>query len=91
MRRVEPYETTQRHLRHVADMPTYRKLYGTLQAAAFNAQKARVRIGDPKEIQELWDKKDKTFMAIDFEWSERNPSTILEWGYAAIRCGHLDA
>jgi hypothetical protein len=28
-------------------------------------------------------------MAIDFEWSERNPNSALEWGYAAARCGHL--
>lgn len=30
-------------------------------------------------------------MAIDFEWNERNEKTVLEWGYAAVRCGHLEA
>lgn len=35
--------------------------------------------------------RDKTFLAIDFEWNERNVKSVLEWGYAAVRCGHLDA
>ena len=55
------------------------------------ARKLRVRSGEPKWVQELWEQKDKTFLAVDFEWSERNISSCLEWGYAAVRCGHLDA
>ena len=41
-------------------------------------------------IQQLWNSREKTFLAIDFEWSERNTSSCLEWGYAAVRCSHLD-
>jgi len=89
--RIEPFETSQRHLRTVTDYASYKKLYSTLPAALLSALKARVRAGEPKAICELWETKDKTFMAIDFEWSERNQSTLLEWGYAAARCSHLDA
>ncbi|KAJ8586129.1 hypothetical protein M405DRAFT_853430 [Rhizopogon salebrosus TDB-379] len=91
MLKVSPFETAQRHLRNVADWATYKKLYTTLPAVALTAFKTRVRAGEPKAIRELWEKHDKTFLAIDFEWSERNPSTFLEWGYAAVRCGHLEA
>lgn len=66
-------------------------MHSTLPAALLSALKARVRAGDPKTIKELWDKKDKTFMAVDFECSERNERSVLEWGYAAVRCGHLEA
>ncbi|PPQ69659.1 hypothetical protein CVT26_001528 [Gymnopilus dilepis] len=88
---VTPFETASRHLRHVADYSSYKKLHSTLPAAVLSALKARVRAGDPKAIKEIWDKKDKTFLAIDFEWNERNERTVLEWGYAAVRCGHLEA
>ncbi|KAG1724405.1 uncharacterized protein EDB91DRAFT_1171003 [Suillus paluster] len=91
MLKVTHFETAQRHLRNVADWATYKKLYTTLPAVALAAFKARVRAGEPKAIRELWAKRDKTFLAIDFEWSERNPATFLEWGYAAVRCGHLEA
>jgi hypothetical protein len=67
----------------------YKKLHATLPAAVLAALKTRVRAGDPSAIRNLWNKREKTFMAVDFEWSERNPSTLLEWGYAAVRCGHL--
>ncbi|KAF8838680.1 hypothetical protein BDN67DRAFT_933350 [Paxillus ammoniavirescens] len=87
---IQPFETSQRHLRTVTDWPTYKKLHSTLPAVALAAFKARVRSGDPKAIRELWAKKDKAFLAIDFEWSERNDNSCLEWGYAAVRCGHLD-
>ncbi|KAJ3998490.1 hypothetical protein F5050DRAFT_1798442 [Lentinula boryana] len=86
---IQPFETTTRHLRHVSDHATYRKLYNTLPAAVLNATKQRIRNGEPDFIQDIWDKQDKTFMAIDFEWSERNEKSILEWGYAAVRCGPL--
>lgn len=89
--RVSPFETTQRHLRTVSDYPGYKKLYATLPAAVLAALKVRVRNGEPRAIQEIWEARDKTFLAIDFEWSERNNSTCLEWGYAAVRCGHLEA
>lgn len=91
MLKVAHFETSQRHLRNVADWATYKKLYTTLPAVALAAFKTRVRAGEPKAIRELWAKRDKTFLAIDFEWSERNPATFLEWGYAAVRCGHLEA
>ncbi|KAJ3828511.1 hypothetical protein F5880DRAFT_1529906 [Lentinula raphanica] len=88
---IQPFETTTRHLRHVSDHATYRKLYNTLPAAVLNAKKQRIRNGEPDFVQDLWDKQDKTYMAIDFEWSERNEKSTLEWGYAAVRCGPLKA
>jgi hypothetical protein len=88
---VTPFENTNRHLRNVSDYPSYKKLHSTLPAAVLAALKTRVRTGEPKAIQELWDNRDKTFLAIDFEWSERNQKSCLEWGYAAVRCGHLEA
>ena len=66
-------------------------MHATLPAALLSALKVRVRAGEPKAIKELWEKKDKTFMTIDFEWSERNEKSVLEWGYAAVRCGHFEA
>ena len=75
----------------MSDYSSYKKLHSTLPAALLSAFKARVRAGEPKAIKELWGKKDKTFMTIDFEWSERNEKSILEWGFAAVRCGHLEA
>ncbi|KAJ7598619.1 hypothetical protein C8J56DRAFT_914532 [Mycena floridula] len=88
---VSPFESGQRHLRNVSDYSSYKKLHGTLPAAVLAALKARVRAGEPKAVQELWDRKDKTYLALDFEWSERNEKSCLEWGYAAVRCGLLDA
>ena len=75
----------------MSDYSSYKKLHSTLPAALLSALKTRIRAGEPKAIKELWDKKDKTFMTIDFEWSERNEKSILEWGFAAVRCGHLEA
>ncbi|KZT30967.1 hypothetical protein NEOLEDRAFT_1126655 [Neolentinus lepideus HHB14362 ss-1] len=89
--KISPFETGQRHLRTVSDWSSYKKVFSTLPAAAQAAYRVRVKSGEPKAIRELWEKKDKTFLAIDFEWSERNTSSCLEWGYAAVRCGHLDA
>ncbi|RXW14059.1 hypothetical protein EST38_g11796 [Candolleomyces aberdarensis] len=88
---VTPFETSQRRQRHVSDYVTYSRLYATLPAAHLAAVKTRVRSGEPKVIRELWEKRDKTFLAIDFEWNERNEHTVLEWGYAALRCGHLES
>ncbi|RDB24464.1 hypothetical protein Hypma_008385 [Hypsizygus marmoreus] len=91
MLQVTPYETTTRHLHHISDYSSYKKLYSTFPAAVLSTLKARVRSGEPKAVRELWEKKDKTFLSIDFEWSERNEQICLEWGYAVARCGHLDA
>jgi hypothetical protein len=55
-----------------------------------SAIKARVKMGDPKTVKEIWDKRDKTFLAISFELNERNEKSVLEWGYAAVRCAHLE-
>ncbi|CAL1694670.1 unnamed protein product [Somion occarium] len=89
--RVQPFETSQRHMRTISDYASYKKLHSTLPAAVLAALKARVRSGEPKAIREIWDSKDKTFLAVSFESSERNPSTCLEWGFAAARCSYLDA
>jgi len=91
IQRVAPFETSHRHLRTVSDYALYKKLYSTLPAAVLASLKLRVRDGEPKAIRDLWQLRDKTFLAIDFEWSERNTSSCLEWGYAAARCSHLDA
>ncbi|KAF9446501.1 hypothetical protein P691DRAFT_183335 [Macrolepiota fuliginosa MF-IS2] len=88
---VTPFETTTRHLRNISDYATYRKLYSTLPAAVLAAQRTRVRAGEPKAIKELWAKREKTFLALGFVWSERNEKSCLEFGYAAVRCGHMDA
>ena len=88
---VTPFETSRRPVRKICDDVTYKKMYATLPGVRLSAQRARTRSGEPKLIRELWAPRDKTFLAIAFEWSERNPSTILEWGYAAVRCGGLYA
>lgn len=88
--RITPYETSTRPLRTISDMLTYRKAHSTLSGAALVSLKTRIRAGEPKFIQQLWNSREKTFLAIDFEWSERNTSSCLEWGYAAVRCNHLD-
>lgn len=88
--RITPYETSTRPLRTISDTLTYRKAHSTLSGAALVSLKTRIRAGEPKFIQQLWNSREKTFLAIDFEWSERNTSSCLEWGYAAVRCNHLD-
>ncbi|KIN99988.1 hypothetical protein M404DRAFT_72398, partial [Pisolithus tinctorius Marx 270] len=90
MLKVTPSETVQRHLRNVNDWTTYKKLHATLPAVALSAFRARVRSGDPQAIRSLWASRDKTFLAVGFMWSERNSQSCLEWGYATVRCGHLD-
>ncbi|KAK6992091.1 ATP-synt-DE-N domain-containing protein [Favolaschia claudopus] len=88
---VQPFETSQRPLRTISDHASYKRLHSTLAAAVLSALKQRVRTGEPKAVRELWAARDRTFLAIDFEWSERNEKSCLEWGYAAVRCGHLEA
>jgi hypothetical protein len=89
--KVHPFETHQRHLRTISDYSSYKKLHATLRAVYLSALKTRIRLGEPRAIQELWDLHDKSFLAIDLESSEWNTSCVLEWGYATVRCGHLDA
>ncbi|KAJ7902658.1 hypothetical protein B0H14DRAFT_3707776 [Mycena olivaceomarginata] len=88
---VQPFESSSRPLRTVSDYASYKRLHSTLSAAVLSALKLRVRAGEPKAVRELWASRDRTFLAIDFEWSERNEKSCLEWGYAAVRCGHLEA
>ncbi|CDO73415.1 hypothetical protein BN946_scf185013.g49 [Trametes cinnabarina] len=85
--RITPFETSQRHLRTISDYASYKKVFSTLPAVVLAAQKVRVRNGEPKAIRELWASRDKTFLAVDFEWSERNSASCIEWGYAAVRAG----
>lgn len=89
--KVTPFETTTRHLRTISDYTSYKRLHSTLPAVALTAFKGRIRACEPEAIKELWEKRDKTFLAIDFEWSERNEKSCLEFGYAAVRCAHLVA
>lgn len=88
---VTPSETSQRHLWHVNDWSTYKKLHSALPTVALAAFKARIRVGDPKVIRELWAMRDKTFLSIDFECLEKNDRSCVEWGYAAIRSNLLEA
>ena len=88
---VTPFEVSSRHLRNISDYSTYKKLYSTLPAAVSSAQRVRVRVGDSQTIRELWSKRDKTFLALSFMWSERNEKSCLEFGYAAVRCGNVEA
>ncbi|KAJ3568549.1 hypothetical protein NP233_g5640 [Leucocoprinus birnbaumii] len=88
---VTPFETSARHLRNISDYATYKRMYSTLPAAVLAAQRVRVRAGDSKTIKELWAKRDKTYLALSFVWSERNEKSCLEFGYAAVRCAHMEA
>lgn len=88
---VSPFETSHRHLRHVNDGPSYKKLHAALPAVALAAYKARVRAGDPNAIRQLWASRDKTFLALDFECVDGHVRSCIEWGYAAIRSSHLVA
>ncbi|KIY66254.1 hypothetical protein CYLTODRAFT_423598 [Cylindrobasidium torrendii FP15055 ss-10] len=88
---VTPFSTAHRHVRHIADFPSFKKLHATLPAAELAALKTRIRAGDPSAIMPLWGSHSKTFLSISFTWSERNEKSCLEWGYAAMRCGVLDS
>ncbi|KAF8595836.1 hypothetical protein BDV93DRAFT_85911 [Ceratobasidium sp. AG-I] len=87
---IIPFEQSQRHLRHIADMTTYRKVHATLPAAEFAAFKSRVKHGDLNAIDKLWHSKEKSWLSIRFVWSEKS-LLPLEWGYAAVRCAHITA
>lgn len=88
---MTPFETTNRHVRTISDYASYKKMHSTLPAIALTAFRARVRAGEPDAIRKLWEGRDKTFLSIDFEWSERNQRSCLEFGYAAVRCAQLGA
>lgn len=87
--KVQPFEARPRPMRHVDDISSYKKIHATLPAAALAARKERIRSGDPPTIRELWESKNYNFLAIDFEWSEKSPSTCLEFGYAALRSSYV--
>lgn len=87
---VVPFEHSQRHLRQISDMATYRKVHATLPAAEFSAFKSRVKHGDLNAIDRLWHARDKSWLSIRFVWSEKS-FVPLEWGYAAVRCAHMAA
>ncbi|CAE6486720.1 unnamed protein product [Rhizoctonia solani] len=87
---IIPYEHTQRHLRQIADMATYKKVHATLPAAEFSAFKSRVKHGDLHLIDKLWHSREKNWLSIRFVWSEKS-LLPLEWGYAAVRCAHINA
>ncbi|KAA1468139.1 hypothetical protein DENSPDRAFT_373661 [Dentipellis sp. KUC8613] len=89
--KIEAFEKQQRHLRTITDYTMYKKLHATLPAVVLSALKMRIRSGDPRAVSELWAARDKTFISMDFESSERNAAAVLEWGYAAVRCGHLES
>ena len=76
-------------MRYVDVASSYQQIYDTLPAVALAALKERIRGGDSKSIEMLWNARDKTFLAIDFEWAERDNSLVLEFGYAALRARHL--
>ncbi|KAF7784948.1 hypothetical protein Agabi119p4_1113 [Agaricus bisporus var. burnettii] len=88
---VTPFESSTRHLRNISDYASYKKLYSTLPAAVFAAQRTRVRTGDARTIKGLWANRDKSYLVLSFVWSERNEKSCLEFGYAAVRCGHMEA
>ncbi|KAJ1302476.1 hypothetical protein OPQ81_002794 [Rhizoctonia solani] len=87
---IIPYEHTQRHLRHITDMATYKKIHATLPAAEFSAYKSRIKHGDLHLIDKLWHSREKSWLSIRFVWSEKS-LLPLEWGYAAVRCAHINA
>lgn len=87
---IIPYEHTPRHLRQISDMATYRKVHATLPAAEFSAYKSRVKHGDLQLIEKLWHSRDKSWLSIRFVWSEKS-LLPLEWGYAAVRCAHINS
>ncbi|CAE7052097.1 unnamed protein product [Rhizoctonia solani] len=90
MMQIIPYEHTQRHLRQINDMPTYKKVHATLPAAEFSAYKSRIKHGDLHLIDKLWHSREKSWLSIRFVWSEKS-LLPLEWGYAAVRCAHINA
>ncbi|PCH34290.1 hypothetical protein WOLCODRAFT_135607 [Wolfiporia cocos MD-104 SS10] len=87
---VPVVEVGQQTERKIFNIENYNQLHATLARVQLAAMKTRVENGVPEAIRELWDAKDKTFLSIDFEWSEQDPSLILEWGFAYMRCSFLN-
>jgi hypothetical protein len=85
--RVVAYEGAPRPLRTVTDWGAYVRLVATLPATALHALKARVRNAEARPVRALWEARDRTFCALAFRGGRR----VREWGYAAVRCAHLDA
>ncbi|CUA75391.1 hypothetical protein RSOLAG22IIIB_11717 [Rhizoctonia solani] len=71
-------------------MATYKKVYATIPAAEFSGYKSRIKHGDLHLIDKLWHSRDKSWLSIRFVWSEKS-MLPLEWGYAAVRCAHINA
>ncbi|PCH34289.1 hypothetical protein WOLCODRAFT_148353 [Wolfiporia cocos MD-104 SS10] len=86
---ITPFATELRELHRISSLKEHEKLHATLLGVALAALKVRVHRGEPDAVREVWDMRDKTFLSIDLEWNERDPSQVLEWGYAAVRCGSL--
>ncbi|EJD50566.1 hypothetical protein AURDEDRAFT_112183 [Auricularia subglabra TFB-10046 SS5] len=86
---VQPFETSQRHLRTISDLNAYKKLATTLPAAALSARRARVRAGDVSAIRKLWEARESVWLAVSCDVSERS-GNINAWGYAVLRAAHLE-
>jgi hypothetical protein len=71
-------------MKYIAGSSSYKDLHSTLSVAFLAAQKERIRDGDPQSINKVWNSKGFNIVAIDFEWSERDPSVPLEFGYAVL-------
>ncbi|CAG7853858.1 SubName: Full=Uncharacterized protein {ECO:0000313/EMBL:CCA70136.1} [Serendipita indica DSM 11827] len=89
MTKIRPFERNPQTMHYIDSISAYERLHATLPAVALAAQKKQIYAGSTRIIEMLWKAKDKTFLAIDFEWAERDPSSILEFGYAALRARHL--
>ncbi|KAG8814584.1 hypothetical protein FRC17_001065 [Serendipita sp. 399] len=87
--KIKPFEKRACPMRYIHDLPSYKRIFETLPAVGLAAMKERTRSGDVNMIKRLWASKTKTFLSVDFEWSEENPSVCLEFGYAAVRTNFL--
>ncbi|PVF96103.1 hypothetical protein CPB86DRAFT_787394 [Serendipita vermifera] len=81
---IRPFENRSRLMKYIAGSTSYKELHSTLPAAFLTSQKERIRDGDPQSISKIWNSRDLNFVAIDFEWSERDSSVPLEFGYAIL-------
>lgn len=73
-------------IRNLSTQDEYNKLHATLRAAEFDALKERVMGGDFRSIKGLWDSRRFTFLALNFEHWEKNPTLILEVSQPSV--GH---
>ena len=65
-------------IRNITTQAEYNKLHATLRAVEFDALKERVMAGDYRSIKGLWESRRFTFLSLNFEWWEKNPTLILE-------------